>query len=237
MPVTLNGRARIFRRGVVAIMLLLTTVSYTGCTPILLLGYLIGGPPTKEPKFHEVTKKSMDARNTTVLVYCYAPNDLKYDQDKVDYEVAKTVALRLNAEGIKVVDPDRVYAWLDSNPDFEREVELGAAFNATYLIKIDLHDYSLFAERSHDLYQGRCNGHISVWEMDMKSDGKTAKKSGKIIFSTDVASRYPKEMPVQSSQCTSEYFKKLFLSALSAEIGGLFYPTLVGEEFTRTAAQ
>ena len=236
MQATNHGRAGKFSRRLFSLLLLGATLSCTGCNVVLLLGYLISGPPQIEPDFDKVTKKSLSKRNTTVVVYCYAPNELKYDQDKVDYEVAKCVAIRLNNQEIKVADPDRVYDWIDKHPDFERDVELGAAFNANYVVKIELRDYSLFAERSHDLYQGRCDGIISVWEMDKKSDG-TLKKTGKLIYSKDLLSRYPKEAPLPFNSYTTETFKKLFLAALSDEIGAKFYPTYAGDDYTRSIVQ
>src|SRR5437870_2343834 len=94
-----------------ALCLLLSTSS--GCNAVLALGYLIGGPPSIEPDFDKQTNKSLAGKNKTVLVLCYAPTELKWDNDAVDYELGKHLAYQLNAHKIKVIDPDRVHAWLD----------------------------------------------------------------------------------------------------------------------------
>lgn len=224
------------RRWWQALVLLLATVSCTGCNVVLLLGYLIGGPPSIEPDFEKQTKKSLSSRNTRVLVYCYAPNELKWDHDKVDYELAKYVATRLNRNDITVVDPDRVYAWIDKNPNFDKDSELGVAFNVNFVVKIDLREFSLFEEHSHDLFRGRCDGIISVLAMDKKEDG-TVKKTGNIIYTKQLASRYPTSGPIATNQYPFETFKGLYLSALSEDIGVKFYKSYAGDEYTRTAIQ
>lgn len=238
MPATAKLRSHIFSRRLVlrVLVIMLATMACTGCNVVLLLGYLIGGPPAIDPDFNKKTGKSLSGKDKLVVVYCYAPNELKADHDRVDYEVATCVALRLNKENIKVADPDYVYEWIDKHPEFEKDTELGAAFNATHVIKIELTDYSLYAERSHDLFQGHCSGLITVWEMEKKSDG-TTKKTGKIVYNQDLNSRFPKESPLASTQYAPDTFKKLFLSALSADVGGKFYPTYAGDEYTRTMSQ
>ena len=61
----------------------------TGCNYFILIGYLIGGPPSIEPDFDVETNKSMTDLDVTVAVVCYAPPKLKWDFSKVDKELAK----------------------------------------------------------------------------------------------------------------------------------------------------
>jgi hypothetical protein len=206
--------------------LLLGAIVLSGCQPIMMLGYLIGGPPTVEPDFHRKTKKeSLSAKGKITLVYCYAPKELKWDNESVDYDLAKHVAYQLLNNKIKVVDPDRVYAWLDKNPRWNKPSEIGAAFkNADYIIHIDLMDYSLFEAGSNFLNRGRANCIVNVIKMD--SD----RKDGEVIYTHAIQSNFPINGPVDSSAMPQSEFKKRYLSFLSDQIGRLFYPTETGQD-------
>jgi hypothetical protein len=207
----------------------LMAVSLTGCNAVILLGYLIGGPPSIEPDFHKATGKSLEGKNTRVLVMAYAPTELRYDNDAVDYELAKHVAHRLNLQNIRVVDPDRVHSWLDKNRDWNNAAEVGAEFKVDYVIHIDLTDYSLFEEHSSDLYRGRAEALVTVWKMDED------KKGGESIYSKQIVSRFPKGAPVSVYSQSYANFKKLYLSTLSNEIGVLFYESFAGDDIPNTA--
>jgi hypothetical protein len=204
-------------------------LTQSGCNAVLLLGYLIGGPPSIEPDFHKQTSLSLAGKDKTVLVMCYAPTELKWDNDAVDYELAKHLAVRLNMNKIRVIDPDRVHAWLDKNKDWHKTAEVGKAFKVDYVIHVDLKDYSLFEENSSDLYRGRGDAIVSVVKMDED------KKDGSVVYSKELVSRFPTKAPVSVYEQSYENFKKLYLSTLSNEIGVLFYESYAGDDIPNTA--
>lgn len=225
---------------IVSLLLLPTT----GCQAVILLGYLIGGPPSIEPDFEKQTSKTLAKKGVRVLVLCYAPNDLKWDNDAVDYELAKHVAYRLNSHEIKVIDPDRVHAWLDQNDEWDNPDELGAVFKVDYVVYIDMKEYSLFEENSSQLYRGRADAIVTVIEMekrDKKDKDKEkdkddwGKRRGYPIYSKEIASRFPTNMPVSVDQMSYADFKKLYLSALSDEVGTLFYESYAGDKIPNSA--
>ena len=210
--------------------------SLTGCNVVLLLGYLIGGPPSIEPDFEKETKYSLKGRNKTVLVFCYAPTELKWDNEAVDQELSKHIAYRLNGNKIKVIDPDRVQAWLDKNPHWDKPAQVGAAFGVDYVVYVDLHQYSLFEENSSNLYRGRADCNVSVIKMDevpkdMRTDEDVVRtRDGQEVYTKNVVSRYPEATPVAVDQYSYANFKKLYLSRLSDQIGVLFYESYSGDE-------
>jgi hypothetical protein len=198
---------------------LLLAISQSGCNAVLLLGYFLGGPPMIEPDFHIQTAQKLQGKNKTTLVMCYAPTELKWDNDAVDYELAKHVAYRLNENDVHVIDPDRVHAWLDKNKDWHKAAEVGAEFKVDYIVHIDLKDYSLFEEHSADLYRGRADAMVTVIKMDED------KKDGNVIYSKEIVSRFPTRAPVSVYAQSYDQFKKLYLSTLAQEVGKLFYET------------
>lgn len=188
----------------------------SGCNYFILLGYLLGGPPSIEPPFDADTKKSMTDYETSVAVVCYAPNDLKWDFDKVDSEIAKYVSFRLGEHKIKFVNPDVTQSWLDKNPDWDHPEEIGEALGVTYVIYIDLHEFSLYEEGSATLYRGRAEALISVFEMDEEGAGEK-------IWTKELTSEFPTRAPRSTSDVTYNTFKKQYLSRLSDQIGRYFY--------------
>lgn len=194
----------------------LLAFAQVGCPWVVLIGYLIGGPPMVEPAFDRETKKSMTDKDVTVAVVCYAPNEVKWDFDEIDMEVAKYVTFRLHEHQIKVINPDRVRVWLDKNPNWDKPEEIGKELNVTYVVYIDLHNYSLYEENSTQLYRGRCDGWLSVVEMDKDGHGEK-------IFSKEINSKYPTNVPRATSEVSYTNFKREYLSRLSDEIGRNFY--------------
>ena len=119
--------------------MLLLPLTLAGCLKqLVMLGYLIGGPPSIEPDFDMMTKKSMTAKDVTVAVVCYAPLEVKYDFSAIDAELAKYVTYRLVQHKVKVVNPDQVRAWLDENADnWDEPSEIGRALHVKYVVYID----------------------------------------------------------------------------------------------------
>ena len=78
--------------------LLLAAVCFaaSGCNYIVMLGYLIGGPPSIEPDFDATTGLSMTDKEVVVAVACFAPKEVLYSFSHVDREIAKMVAYRMH---------------------------------------------------------------------------------------------------------------------------------------------
>lgn len=196
--------------------LALSSLASTGCSYLLFLGYLIGGPPSIEPDFDAQTKESMTDKDVTVAVVCYAPTEIRYSFEDIDHDVAKYVAYQLHQHKIKVISPDRVRAWLDENKEWDKPEEIGEAFKVTYVIYIDLNEFSLYEDDSANLYRGRAEAVISVWKMDESNDAEK-------IYTTEKISKFPIHQPIATSDETYNNFKMRYLARLSDEIGRLFY--------------
>jgi hypothetical protein len=207
-----------------------------GCNIVMLLGYLIGGPPSIEPDFEVKTKDSLREKGATVLVLCYAPTELKWDNEAVDEELARMVAGQLNRNDVKVIDPDRVKAWLDKHPDWDKPSEVGAAFGVDFVVYIDLHEYGLFEESSNNLYRGRADLIVSVIKMDevdkkdRLDEDVVRTRDGESIYSKNIVSRYPEATPVSADQYPYASFKKMYLLRLSDQVGQLFYESYAGDD-------
>ena len=212
------------RRVLSAAGLVICLSGLTGCNWLILAGYLIGGPPSIEPLFDAETGLSMTDKEVTVAVVCYAPKEVLWDFSEVDYDLAKSVAYQMFQRKIQVVNPDYIRDWLDRNPNWDTPAEIGAAFKTTYVVHIELSDYSLYEESSSELYRGRTEALVTVWEMD------ESKEDGEPIFSKDVTSVYPLGVPRSAYDTTYSAFKQEYLQRLSDEIGRLFYEYYNGDD-------
>lgn len=216
-------RTGLRRLGLLA-ALLVSTSALAGCNWLVFAGYLIGGPPSIEPLFDAETGKSMTDKDVTVAVVCYAPKDILWDFSDVDYELAKAVAYQMFQRKIQVVNPDYIRDWLDRNPNWDKPSEIGAAFKSAYVVHIELSKYSLYEENSSELYRGRSEALVTVWEMDPD------KEDGEPIFSKDVTSVYPLGIPRSAYDTTYSTFKKEYMRRLSEEVGRLFYEYYNGDD-------
>ncbi|MEZ6144558.1 MAG: hypothetical protein R3B91_03795 [Planctomycetaceae bacterium] len=194
-----------------------------GCAQFVLLSYVLGGPPSIEPDFDAQTGLSLDGKDTTVAVVCYVPTELEFESPKIDVEVASALAYRLAEHRINVIGPDYVRAWIDEHPDWERPEEIGEALNATYVIDIELTDFSLYEENTHSLYRGRAEVYVKV--IEMLEDG-----TGEEVYATELNSVFPQLVPRSTQENSLLEFKREYLSRLSEELGWLFYERYNGDK-------
>ena len=195
----------------------------TGCNYFILLGYLIGGPPSIEPDFNAVTGRSMAEKEKTVAVVVYAPEDIQFDHSGIDFEINKYVSNRLHQHAISTISPIYVKKWMDENPDWDIATEIGAAFETDYVIYIDIHEFSLYEKNSHNLYRGRTEAMISVFEMFEDGEGEK-------IYSKELTSKYPLEVARDEAEESYNTFKGKYLSRVSEEIGRHFYEHYNGDD-------
>lgn len=194
-----------------------------GCNYVVGLGYLLGGPPSIEPEFDRATNKSLTDADVRVAVACYAPTELKWDNAEVDREIAEFVTHRLHSHKITVCRPERVRAWIDEHPDWDKPEEIGDGVDVTHVIFIDLSKYSLYEKDAAHLYRGRAEAVINV--VEKQPDGGWDE-----IFVKDLISVYPLAVPRPASQESFGTFKRKYLERLSEEIGRLFYEYYNGDD-------
>ena len=195
----------------------------SGCNYIVLLGYLVGGPPQLEPIFEKETGQSFTDRGVRVAVVCYADNELKYQYDSIDQLLAIRVAARLQQNRIDVVHPEAVRLWLEENPDWDTPDEVGSEFDATYVVYVDVSDFTLYEQDSHHLFRGRSEGIVSVYEMNADGEGRR-------IFTRCLTSVYPTLAPRSASDVSYDTFRTEYLWRLSEEIGRIFFPYGSGDD-------
>jgi hypothetical protein len=217
------GPRRIRRAALPVAVILAGVLSASGCNYLILIGYLIGGPPSIKPDFDKLTKESLTDKGVKVAVVCFAPDEIRLNFIDVDKDIAKFVAHRLFQNKITVVHPDRVQEWLDKHDDWDKPDEIGEATGATHVIFVDVHKYNLFEENSHELFRGKAELLVSVFKMQK---GDQAEK----IYTNEITSLYPLTAPRATSEISYDRFRRQYLGRLSEEVGRLFYEYFNGDD-------
>lgn len=195
----------------------------TGCAQVVLLGLLIGGPPSIQPQFDSETGKSLVATEKKVVMVVYADPEIKLQYSKIDHELAGSIARLMQLNKIDVVEPDYVRAWIDKHSDWETADEIGAAFDADYVVELELVTFDLFEPHSANLLRGRTLASVNVY--DVAEAGEAPK-----VFSKEVNFMYPTKIPRSAYETSELDFKREFLSRLSEEVGFMFYPSYNGDK-------
>jgi hypothetical protein len=221
-PWTSGGRQTRSAKILLAVALA-SIVSASGCNYFILLGYLIGGPPSIQPDFDKLTKESMTDKGVKVAVVCFAPDEIRLNYIDADKDIAKYIAHRLFQHKIVVIQPDRVQDWLDRHDDWDKPDEIGEATGATHVIFVDMHKYNLFEENSHELFRGKAELLVSVFKMQK---GDQAEK----IYTKELTSLYPLSAPRATSEISYDRFRRQYLGRLSEEVGRLFYEYFNGDD-------
>ncbi|MCA9038912.1 MAG: hypothetical protein KDA65_01055 [Planctomycetaceae bacterium] len=222
---SLRPYSNLFRfRSLLLMTGLFSCLFLSGCNYFILLGYLIGGPPSIAPDFDDQTGLSMTDKDVKVAVMISADKDIQYDMDRVDKELNKYFTGRLHEHQIVVISPDYVHDWMDKNPEWDRPTELGTYFKCTYVIYVDLYEFSLLEKHSHQLYRGRAEGMVKVYQMDDDFE------DGENIYSKEITSVYPLMAARSTDEVSYQTFKAEYLSRLSDELGRLFYEYYNGDD-------
>ena len=217
-------------------MMIVLLTSFAGCKQFILFSYLLGGPPSIEPEFDKQTGKSLTDHGVVVAVVCFADNDLKYNHDSIDAYIEAGIATHLAQHQIVTIDPQRVRSWLRENPDWDRAPEIGAGVtdaegkHPTHVIYVDLLEYGLYEKDSANLYRGRAEATVSVFEMDPSGNGE-----GTRIFTDELRSQYPRLTPVATDRVTYSAFRGNYIRRLTDEIGRFFYEYYNGDDIPEGA--
>ncbi|MEX0717483.1 MAG: hypothetical protein WD066_12900 [Planctomycetaceae bacterium] len=196
-----------------------------GCSQVVLIGLLLGGPPSIAPKFDVATNRSMTDKDVTVAVVCYVPPERKFEFPGIDHELAKHVCHRLKDHNVQVIRPELVRSWLDEHPNWDRPEEIGKAFDTSYVIYLDVLDFSLYEYGRSDLYRGRSEVTIRVTAVNPRN-----KDEWEEVYTDSLISQWPTEIPRHTQDITYERFKLGYLARLSEEIGRYFYEHFNGDD-------
>jgi len=195
--------------------------SLAGCSLFIMAGKLFYGDPKIHSAFHTGTGFDLAKSDKTVLVVCSTPAYVQSDLPSVSLEILEGVARRLKRHQVRIIKPDDVLSWLDTKGGVWNDpAELTEKFDVDYIVHIDLRRFDYLEEHSRNMYRGRVDGTLHVYEV-RERDGE------KIVVNAfsppEFEWVYPKLRPIPSQRMNPRIFQKRLINRVSMQLAQMLY--------------
>ncbi|QDU43906.1 hypothetical protein Mal52_23840 [Symmachiella dynata] len=186
---------------------------------LILLGYLIGGPPSIEPAFDEATGLSLKQSSRKLLLVCQAKDTVKTDDNTLAATLQQSVRDQLKSRDITTSKISK-----SKTPDLQTTsakdlATLGKSEEAGFVISLLIKKFTLVEDGSSDLYRCRATVDVSVIRVG----------NGESIFEREVNIHFPLRGPVSNKKLPLKRFRELSIKDLSQQIGYIFYERYAGD--------
>ncbi len=212
-------------RRVAALILLATAglLALAGCDPRTLLYFLQPFEPTIPPPGPSLKGKR-------VVVLAHAATGTSGDFQALDRELVRefVVNLRKNVKKIDVVNPDKIWDWVEGHPSWSDPSEVAKEFEADIAIFLEVEQFQVASPSSPGLLEGLAKTHIQVFEMDYpkNSKGKPLKdqpKESNKIYDDYQDTNFPVRGPIPETSANSRsHFKNRFLQVVASQVSWHF---------------
>ena len=217
----MNARTR--RAAALLVVALAGTASLAGCDPRALLYFL-------QAKDAGIAAPGPSLEGKRVIVVTHAVSGALGEFQSLDRDVTRevTTIFREKVKKIDLVEPDKVWTWVEGHPHWTDPGELLRAFEADIIILLEVESFQLQNPGDLNVFQGTAKTHIVVTEMKYptNSKGKPIKdkpKEPKQIYEEYRDTEFPIRGPIPSDSSVSRpAFKNKFLKVVSAEISWYF---------------
>ena len=216
------------RRLVLLACLAISTSTLTGCSLVIMANKMLFGDPVVASAFRRATGADLVKSGEKVLVVCSVPHGVKTRFEGAEYEIVQKVTRQLARQGISVVDGNRVAEWMDDNGGmWESPQELAQAFEANYVLHIDLKQFSYEEPNSPNMYRARIAGQVYGFRVEGEGDAKRAWE----VFSYGYSLTHPATRPLSREEIpTPEVFLRTCVDRASIELAQLFYDHRLSDE-------
>lgn len=153
-------------------------------------------------------------KDKKVVVVCRPMVDLQYANAAAAKDLAAQMGKLLQAKvsKIKVVDQQKVAAWMDEN-NWDDYPVVGKALGADMVVAVDLNSFGVYEGQT--LFRGKASASLKVYDM---------KKSGKIVYEKNLPqSLYPPNSAIPVSNEAEAEFRHEFIGVLADQIARHFY--------------
>jgi hypothetical protein len=210
-------------------------LSLAGCDPRTLLYFLQPYEPT-------VPAAGPSLKGKKVVVLTHAVSGTQSDFRSLDRDLTRELVtiLREKTKKIDVVEPSKVWDWVDAHPSWSEPAELAKAFDADVVVFLEAESFQITDPSSPGLFKGLSRIHIQVTEMQHPKNTKgkpvTDKpKEPEIIYDAMCDSEFPKRGPMPMDSGTSRGgFKNKFMKLVATEVSWHFVEREVGDDIQDT---
>ncbi len=220
---TPRSHARTRRAAVVLVFVFAGLVSLPGCDPRMLMYFL-------QPNEPSVPAPGPSLSGKRVVVVAHAVSGAQGEFQAVDRELVSEFVsnLRSKVKKIEVINPDKVWNWVEAHPQWTDQEEIAKAFEADMVIFLEIEAFSVASAGDLNVLQGTSKVHILATEIahPKNSKGKILKdqpKEARKAWDETVDTEFPIRGPIPSDSGVSRAaFKNKFLKVCAAEVSWQF---------------
>lgn len=145
-------------------------LNLTGCSLFVMAGKMIQGDPVVDAEFDKYYGKSLEKSGKKVAVLVSTPETVKSEFSSLDIDLAADISRKLALHHIDVIENHRIAKWIDDNGGDLDLKELGSEIEADLVIRVNFNHFDYREEASSDLFRGRANGSVAVYELVREGD-------------------------------------------------------------------
>jgi hypothetical protein len=165
-----------------------------------------------------------------VVIVAHAVSNAMGEYQSIDREMVREVSaiFRAKVKKIDLVEPEKVWTWVDGHPNWTDPAEIAKAFEADVVIVLEIEGFRVQHPSDLNVLQGTAKTHIQVTEIapPKNSKGKTihgVPKEAKQIYDEYSDTEFPIRGPIPIDSGVSRgAFKSKFLKVVSAEVSWHF---------------
>ena len=220
---TPRTHARTRRSAATILLVAAGLLSLPGCDPRTLFYFL-------QPNDPSVPAPGPKLDGKRVVVVAHAVSNALGEFQALDREVTREVVslLRAKAKKIDVVDPDKVWTWVEGHPNWTDPAEIAKGFEADVVVFLEIEAFQIQNPSDLNVFQGTAKTHIQVTEMahPKNSKGKPIldqPKESHSLYDDYQDTEFPVRGPIPMDSGVSRgAFKSKFLKVVCAEISWHF---------------
>ncbi len=212
------------RHGARRLVLLILAASMVlpGCSLGVMAGKLFFDDPKMKSVFRKNTGTDLTKGEKSILIACSTSHQILSKYPGIRIDIVDKMSRILDTHHVKVVPADDVATWFDDHGEWGDFTELADAFDADYVMHIDLKSFAVGVPDSPNLLQGKTEGRVSM--IDIKMGGKDKdKKRASVAVERSFSVMFPTTYPVPRESRSEEMFTENFLDRISAQLARMLY--------------
>ena len=207
------------RRAAILTFAAVGLMALAGCDPRTLFYFLQPFEPT-------VPAPGPSLNGKRVVILTHAVASAQGDAQAIDRQFNREVVsiLRKSVKKIDVVDPDKVWTWVEGHPNWTNPADAAQAFEADMVIFLEVENFQVESASSPGLLEGTARVHIQAVELKhpKNSRGWTMKdkpKEEETVYDDYRDTTFPVRGPIPvDSGVGRSAFQNKFLHVVATEI-------------------
>ncbi len=202
-----------------------------GCDPRTLFYFLQPFEPT-------IPAPGPSLKGKKVVILTTASANALGASQAIDREINRELAtiLKANVKKIDLVEPDKVWSWVEAHPTWTDPADAAKAFEADIVIFLEISNFQIEDPKSPGLFEGNSSIHIQVFELahpkNTKGKPNTAvPKESSSIYEDQRDTVFPIRGPIPAGAGVSRpAFKNKFTKLVATEVSWHFIEHAPGDD-------